>query len=96
MRHYIALIHKGAESGYGVSFPDIPGVVAVADTLDQALIEAGEALAFAADGWREDTAKPFPRPRTLEELRNDSEFLEEAEDAVVAAVPFAEKIGEAA
>lgn len=96
MRHYIALIHKDADSGYGVSFPDVPGVVATADTLDEALVEAEEALAFAAEGWREDTKQPFPRPRTLEELRKDSEFIDESEDAVVAAVPFAEKVGEAA
>lgn len=96
MRHYIALIHKDADSGYGVSFPDVPGVVAIADTLDEALVEAEEALAFAAEGWGEDTKQSFPRPRTLEDLRKDSEFLEQAEDAVVAAVPFSEKIGQAA
>lgn len=96
MRHYIALIHKDADSGYGVSFPDIPGVVAVADTLDEALAEAEEALAFAAEGWREEAKRPFPQPRTLEALRKDAEFLEDSENAVVAAVPFAEKIGEAA
>jgi predicted RNase H-like HicB family nuclease len=27
MRNYIALIHKDADSDYGVSFPDFPGVV---------------------------------------------------------------------
>jgi antitoxin HicB len=25
MTHYIALIHKDADSCYGVSFPDVPG-----------------------------------------------------------------------
>ena len=27
MRQYIALIHKEADSDYGVSFPDLPGVI---------------------------------------------------------------------
>ncbi len=45
--HYIALIHKEPNSGYGVSFPDVPGITAVADTLDGALHEAGIALGFA-------------------------------------------------
>ena len=27
MAHYIALIHKDADSCYGVSFPDVPGVL---------------------------------------------------------------------
>lgn len=96
MRHYIALIHKDADSSYGVSFPDVPGVIATAGTLDEALAEAEEALAFAAEGWREDTKQPFPSPRTLDELRNDKEFLKDSGDAVVAAVPLSEKIGEAA
>ena len=38
--HYIALIHKDADSGYGVSFPDVPGVIAGADTLDDAIAQA--------------------------------------------------------
>ncbi len=27
MRQYIALIHKEPDSDYGVSFPDLPGVI---------------------------------------------------------------------
>lgn len=27
MRQYIALIHKEADSDYGVSFPDLPGAI---------------------------------------------------------------------
>ena len=45
--HYIALIHKELDSGYGVSFPDVPGVIAAADTLDEAIAEAAAVLAFA-------------------------------------------------
>ncbi|WP_457935953.1 type II toxin-antitoxin system HicB family antitoxin [Mesorhizobium sp. 10J20-29] len=82
MTHYIALIHKEADSGYGVSFPDVPGVIAVADTLDSALHEAGVALGFAFEDWSGER----PPPRTLDELRNDAEFLEWSADAVVAAV----------
>lgn len=32
--HYIALIHKDADSGYGVSFPDVPGERPVPRTLE--------------------------------------------------------------
>jgi predicted RNase H-like HicB family nuclease len=46
----IALIHKRADSGYGVFFLDIPGVIAVADSPDYALLEAGIALDFAFNG----------------------------------------------
>jgi predicted RNase H-like HicB family nuclease len=80
--HYIALIHKEPDSGYGVSFPDVPGVTTVADTLDDALREAGVALAFAFEDWEGDR----PSPRSLDELRRDKEFLDWSADAVVAAV----------
>lgn len=82
MAHYIALIHKEADSGYGVSFPDVPGVTATADTLDDALREASEALAFAFEDWQ----GKLPTPRTLDALRSDSGFIEWSADAVVAAV----------
>ena len=88
MTHYIALIHKDVDSSYGVSFPDVPGVITAGDTLDAALAQAAEALAFAADGWTQDTGTPFPQPRNLDELRADPYFLESSADAVVAAVPF--------
>ena len=81
--HYIALIHKEPDSGYGVSFPDLPGVIAVADTLDDALFDAAEALSFAFEDWPGER----PAPRTLDVLRNDPAFVSRAQDAVVAAVP---------
>jgi predicted RNase H-like HicB family nuclease len=81
-RHYIALIHKDHDSGYGVSFPDVPGVITVADTLDEALVQASEVLAFAFEDWH----GALPHPRSLETLRRDPEFLELSENAVVAAV----------
>lgn len=45
MSRYIALIHKDAESEYGVSFPDLPGCVTAGATLDEARAMATEALA---------------------------------------------------
>ena len=96
MKHYIAVIHKDAESSYGISFPDVPGVIAAADSLDQALEEATEALSFAAEDWQELTGSPFPRPRTLDALNADPSFTEQAANAVVAAVPLTTRVGEAA
>lgn len=90
--HYIALIHKDAHSGYGVSFPDVPGVTAVADTLDEALHEAAIALGFAF----EDGEDSRPSPRTLDELRADDDFLRWSADAVIAAVAPVAKLARAA
>ncbi len=78
-RPYIALIHK-SPTCFGVSFPDLPGIITAADTLDEALTQAAEVLAFAFEDWTP------PAPRGLEELRGDAEFLEWSEGAVVTAV----------
>lgn len=88
MPHYIALIHKDTESGYGVSFPDVPGVTTVGDTIDDAMHKAAEVLAFAAEDWRGHSGQDFPAPRSIDELRRDDEFRRDAADAVVAAVPL--------
>jgi predicted RNase H-like HicB family nuclease len=89
MPHYIALIHKDAESCYGVSFPDLPGVITAGDTIDEVMQHAAEVLEFAAEDWENrDGGKRFPAPRTIDDLRSDAEFQKEAEDAIVAAVPF--------
>ena len=40
---YPALI-DGEKGAYGVSFPDLPGIVAMGDTIDEALMNAEEAL----------------------------------------------------
>jgi len=79
---YIALIHKDSDSGYGVSFPDVPGVTTVADTLEEALIMGADVLDFAFEDWEGEV----PAPRTLDVLRADPEFIEASSDAVVAAI----------
>ena len=33
---YVAIIHKGPESDFGVSFPDFPGCITASRTLDEA------------------------------------------------------------
>lgn len=88
MTHYIALIHKDADSCYGVSFPHVPGVITAGDTLDEAIAQGAEVLAFAAADWQALTGGPFPAPRTLDDLRSDPAFRAEATDAVVAAIPL--------
>ena len=70
MRSYIGLIHKDAESDFGVSFPDFPGVVTAGSTLDEARVMAEEALAFHVAGLAEDDAV-IPEPSTLEDIMSD-------------------------
>ena len=87
MPHYIALIHKDSDSCYGVSFPDVPGVITAGDTIDEAMQQATDVLEFAAQDW----PGTFPQPRTIDQLRADPEFQQDAIDAVIAAVPFRAK-----
>lgn len=91
MPHYIALIHKDSDTGYGVSFPDVPGVTTVGDTIDDAMHKAAHVLAFAAEDYSEQTGRDFPTPRTIHALHTDRTFQEDAVDAVVALVPFRER-----
>jgi predicted RNase H-like HicB family nuclease len=65
MRAYIALIHKDADSDYGVSFPDLPGCVTAGVDLDDAQRMAEEALALHLEGM-EDDGEPIPEPSSLE------------------------------
>lgn len=44
MAHYIALIHKDPDSGYGISFPG-PAIITGGDTIDEAMHNAPEVLA---------------------------------------------------
>jgi predicted RNase H-like HicB family nuclease len=84
MADYIALIHKEADSDYGVSFPDFPGVVTAGRTLDEARTMATEALAFHIRGLVED-GEAIPPPSTLDEVMADPMNR----DGVVMLVPAA-------
>jgi len=70
VRNYIGLIHKDADSDFGVSFPDFPGVVTAGTTLDDARAMAEEALALHIEGLTED-AEAIPEPSALEEVMSD-------------------------
>jgi predicted RNase H-like HicB family nuclease len=72
MRQYIALIHKEAESDFGVSFPDLPGVISAGSTLDEARDMATEALALHLEGLAED-GEAIPEPSSLEEIMEIAE-----------------------
>ena len=72
MKNYIGLIHKDAESDYGVSFPDLPGCITAGSTLDEARTMATEALALHLRGMAAD-GEAVPEPSSLEEIMSDQE-----------------------
>jgi predicted RNase H-like HicB family nuclease len=85
MSAYIAQVHKDKGTSYGVSFPDVPGCISTGDTFEEAVANAGEALAghlalMKADG------DPIPKARSFEELKRDPEFVVDSADAIVTMV----------
>jgi len=44
MSRFVGIIHKDKASDYGVSFPDFPGCITAAETLEEAFDMALEAL----------------------------------------------------
>lgn len=64
VRNYIGLIHKDADSDYGISFPDFPGVVTAFTDLDDAHHMAEEALSLHIQGMIDD-GLAIPEPSVL-------------------------------
>jgi predicted RNase H-like HicB family nuclease len=86
MTHVIALIHE--EDGvFGVSFPDYPGCISTADTLDDAIRRGREALLFHVEGVIED-GENLPVARGVREIRRDPRLADVLADAIIVAVPL--------
>ena len=67
MAEYIAFIHKDASSDFGASFPDFPGAITAAATLEELRVQAEEVLAFHIEGMIED-GEPVPDPASLDAI----------------------------
>jgi predicted RNase H-like HicB family nuclease len=72
MAQYIALIHKDNDSDFGVSFPDFPGVITAAGSLEEARGMAEEALAFHIEGMTAD-GDPIPEPSSLDAVMESAD-----------------------
>ena len=72
MTEYIALLHKDADSDYGVSFPDFPGCVTAGSTLEEARKMAQEALTAHIQFMMEDGDK-IPEPSSLDRIVHSPE-----------------------
>jgi predicted RNase H-like HicB family nuclease len=68
---YAAIIERGVD-GFGVYFPDLGGCTSGGDSLQQAITNAGEALALHVEGMIEDgQALPAPTPLDKIEIEPD-------------------------
>ncbi len=70
---YPVVVHKDAESDYGVTVPDIPGCFSAGETLDQALQEVVEAIECHLEGLLLD-GEPAPVPRPLDFHQSNPDY----------------------
>lgn len=62
---YPVVIHKEPDSDYGVTVPDLPGCFSAGDTIDEALVQAVEAIECHIEGLMVDE-EPVPSPQSIE------------------------------
>ena len=72
---YIAFIHKDEDSVYGVSFPDFPGCISGGDTLDEAVVNASEALQGHVQMMEAD-GEEVPVARSMEEIMRNPDLAD--------------------
>jgi predicted RNase H-like HicB family nuclease len=61
---YLIVIERADDGGYGAWAPDLPGCVALGDTIEDAEQQMREAIAFHLEGLREQGA-PVPAPTAV-------------------------------
>lgn len=84
MLTFYAIVHKDADSAFGVTFPDLPGCFSASDTEAEIYANAQEALAL----YLED-ASDIPEPRSIEDLRREPDIRADlAAGAFVIGVPL--------
>jgi predicted RNase H-like HicB family nuclease len=91
MPHYVAIVEEEPGYAIGVWFPDLPGCVSAGDTLDEAMLNAQEALGLWAEAMQEND-QTIPSPRSLTELRRDAEIARDLDRYMVALIPLLEGI----
>jgi predicted RNase H-like HicB family nuclease len=75
MTEYIALIHKDQHSSFGASFPDLPGCISAADSLEDLRPMIEESLSLHIDGLLED-GDALPEPSTLDAIVKSKDYTD--------------------
>ena len=83
---YVSFIHRD-EAGFGVSFPDFPGCVSVGATIDDAVRQGSEALAFHVEGLV-DSGEVIPTPRSIDAIKADPKLADWRRDADLVLIPL--------
>lgn len=85
MRYFPAIVEKSSD-GYGVFFPDLPGCTSAGATLQEAALNAEEALQAHIELSLEH-GDAIPEPSTLDEIAVDPDITEAARILVRADPP---------
>ncbi len=75
MANYIAIVHKEANTDFGVSFPDFPGCITAGGNIDEAKDLAQEVLTLHLQGMLEDGDK-LPAPSKLEYIMANEDYAD--------------------
>lgn len=67
------VLHKDADSDYGVTVPDVPGCFSAGATVSEALENAQEALALHFEGLVAD-GDPLPQPQEVDVYVTDPDY----------------------
>jgi len=88
MPHYVAIVEDaGRDKAIGLWFPDLPGCFSAGDTVDEALLNASEAVALYAESLAKE-GKPLPAARTVAALRDDPDIASDLREHVVALIAY--------
>jgi predicted RNase H-like HicB family nuclease len=84
--HYVAIIEEaGPKVAVGIWFPDLPGCFSAGDSLEEALLNARDAIGGYAEALRSEGV-PRPPPRLLSALRDDPEWRDDIANHMIALV----------
>ena len=63
-RRYVIVIEQGSDGGFGAWAPDLPGCVALGDSVEETEREMRDAIAFHLEGLRLN-GDPIPEPSAI-------------------------------
>ena len=75
MAEYIAVIHKEKTSAFGASFPDLPGCISAAATLEKLRPMIEESLGLHLEGMIED-GEAVPEPSSLDKIVKSKDYAD--------------------
>jgi predicted RNase H-like HicB family nuclease len=88
MPHYVAIVEDaGPDKAIGLWFPDLPGCFSAGDTVDEAKLNANEAVSLYAESLAKE-GKLLPAPRSVAALRSDPDIAADLREHVVALIAY--------